>query len=278
MIVVISDVHLGYEKCNREGFESFVDTFLATEDISYLILLGDVLDFWRRNAENVMLENKDILRTVGALNLKRYYVVGNHDYNLLNSNNGLPFEFVKTLSLQSGGKKFRFIHGYQIESYPLIKFYEGISQVLCTAGDETGQIMSDIWDFYQRKIRGILSREEVYEPRLSNLSKEELEEIVKLIMRYPEEKPLYGCFTEKQIEDYRDFAHVSPDEILVYGHTHNPCVKSNEANAGSWVSGSRRPNSYLTIEGREVTVNYWESGSETAVDQVERGCEYAEVF
>lgn len=98
---------------------------------------------------------------------------------------------------------------------------------------------------------------DMYEPRLSNLSKEELDDIVELILRYPEEKPLYGNFTKQEIDEYRKFARVTPDEILVYGHTHNPSVKSNEANAGSWVSDSRRPNTYLTIENGKVNLNYW---------------------
>jgi len=49
MIIVISDVHLGDEKCNRESFQRFV-SFLAKQEIEHLVLLGDVLDFWRRSA------------------------------------------------------------------------------------------------------------------------------------------------------------------------------------------------------------------------------------
>jgi metallophosphoesterase superfamily enzyme len=60
MIAVISDVHLGYEKCNRESFIDFVNVFLGEEHIDHVVLLGDILDFWRRSAKNVVEENRDI--------------------------------------------------------------------------------------------------------------------------------------------------------------------------------------------------------------------------
>jgi len=278
MIVIISDIHLGYEKCNRDSFESFVTTYLLQEDIDYLILLGDIIDFWRRSAENVLRENKEILTQLSDLNAKKYYILGNHDYTLPQLTQ-LQFTFRKNLLLQSGQKKFRFIHGYQIEYASSLQFYEGLCTVLCTSGDETGQILSDAWNFYQLKIREIPFEEIINEPRLSNLSKEELGEIVELIMRYPEERPLYGKFTQQEIDEYRKRAGVGPDEFLVYGHTHNPCVKRNEANAGSWVSDSRRPNSYLTIEDGKVDLNYWESVySNAATEEAKGRCEYAEVF
>jgi len=75
-------------------------------------------------------------------------------------------------------------------------------------------------------------------------------------MKYPEEEPFHREFTEEQVVQYRETADLDPDEILVYGHTHNPSVKDNEANAGSWVSNSGS-NSFLTIVDGNVTLNYW---------------------
>ena len=70
MIVVISDVHLGYEKCNTENFKRFVD-FLGTQNIAHLVLLGDVLDFWRRSANNVVKENEEILNALASLDAEK---------------------------------------------------------------------------------------------------------------------------------------------------------------------------------------------------------------
>jgi UDP-2,3-diacylglucosamine pyrophosphatase LpxH len=256
MIAVISDVHLGYEKCNRESFIDFVNVFLGEEHIDHVVLLGDILDFWRRSARNVVKENRDILSALHDLDAQIHYVVGNHDYSLYNNDMGLPFQFTKDLVLQSGHRTFRFIHGYQIETYPLIHFYEGISSVLCTSGDGTGQVLSDVWEFYQKKIKSIISKEAVYEPRLENLTREELDYIVESILKYPEEKTMYGSFTQEEITDYEEATGIK-NEVLVYGHTHNPHVFLHEANPGSWVSDSRIPNTFLTIDEGEVTMNYW---------------------
>ena len=76
-------------------------------------------------------------------------------------------------------------------------------------------------------------------------------------MKYPEEEPLHREFTEEQIAHYRESTRLNPHEILMYGHSHNPSVKENEANAGSWVSGSGDSNSFLTIVDGKVTLNFW---------------------
>ena len=253
MIIVISDVHLGDEKCNRESFQRFV-SFLAKQEIEHLVLLGDVLDFWRRSANRVVQENREILDALAGLDAEKHYVVGNHDYALLFAQ-PFPFEFTKSLTLNSGHCKFRFIHGYQIEFCNVLRFYEGICEVLCTSGDRTGHIMSNVWDFYEQKMRRILTREG-YSECWKNLERKDLDAIVEYIMKYPEEEPLRREFTEEQIAHYRESTRLNPDEILVYGHSHNPSVKENEANAGSWVSGSCS-NSFLTIVDEKVTLNFW---------------------
>jgi len=45
MIVAISDIHLGYEKCNKRLFQRFIEEFLEQENIEQLGLLGDIVDF-----------------------------------------------------------------------------------------------------------------------------------------------------------------------------------------------------------------------------------------
>jgi predicted phosphodiesterase len=256
MIAVISDVHLGYEKCNKKDFIDFVKRFLGEQDIDHIILLGDILDFWRRSAKNVVEENKRVLHMLGDLGAQIHYVIGNHDYSVESLELDVPFLYTKDLVLRSGHRVFRFIHGYQIESHPLIHFYEGISSVLCTSGDGTGKILSDVWEFYQKKIKTIISKDAVYALRLENLSREELDNIVESILEYPEEKQEHRDFTEEEISNYKIAAGIK-DEVLVYGHTHNPHVYLFEANPGSWVSGSRNPNTFLTIDEGEVTMNYW---------------------
>ena len=162
MIIVVSDVHLGHERCNRDSFTDFV-RYLTEKDFDYLVLLGDVIDFWRRDPNNVLSENKDILNELAEINAKKYYVLGNHDYTLPGiKGQNLEFTFRKTLSLESGHKTFKFIHGYQIEFRPILWLYQGICRILCTSGDSTGKILNDVWDFYQGKIRNVTCRKDVY--------------------------------------------------------------------------------------------------------------------
>jgi len=254
MIVIISDIHLGYEKCNTENFKRFID-FLTTQEIDHLVLLGDILDFWRRSANNVVKENEEILDTLANIDAEKHYVVGNHDYALLYTQ-GLPFEFTKTLTLTSGNKQFRFIHGYQIEFQSVLEFYEGICEVLCTSGDGTGEILSDVWDFYEQKLRKILKKEG-YSECWRYMNRGELDRIVKYVLKYPEEEPLHREFTAEQITQYRETAGLDPEEVLVYGHTHSPCVKKTEANAGCWISDCNYLDSFLVINGGRVFLNSW---------------------
>jgi UDP-2,3-diacylglucosamine pyrophosphatase LpxH len=44
MILVLSDVHLGYARCNKKVSSIFLDTY-EKGNIDHLILLGDFFDF-----------------------------------------------------------------------------------------------------------------------------------------------------------------------------------------------------------------------------------------
>ncbi|MEM3430712.1 MAG: metallophosphoesterase, partial [Candidatus Bathyarchaeia archaeon] len=139
MIVVVSDVHLGYRNSNRQLFLKFLEDIckpLGSDD--HLILLGDILDFWRRNNVLVAVENEIIFKTLESLNSKIHYIVGNHDYTLITLK--LPenqyFNVSKTLRLKDGGTIYNFIHGYQLEALALlepltIEEYESICVSLC---------------------------------------------------------------------------------------------------------------------------------------------------
>ena len=84
MIIAVSDVHLGYDKCNLNDFLRFLNE-CDSAGIDHLILLGDILDFWRKNNAEVVTEKKnaEILAKLAKLNVKNiHYVVGNHDYYL----------------------------------------------------------------------------------------------------------------------------------------------------------------------------------------------------
>lgn len=345
MIVVISDVHLGLEECNKKSFEKFIDNVLASKDIEYLVLLGDILDFWRTFPEGVLLENVDILYKLNRLNTKKYYIIGNHDYSLCNmKSRNEPFEFTKDLVLESGGKKFRFIHGHQIEYADWLYFYEKLSLELCTSGPEMTQIQSDTWDFYQKVKsftkqgiwRPLLQKGAVYTEKLRNLedlSDEHLRRVAESLVTPLKERKRSGAKSKKRKEGLKpeeqlrkiaeslvtplkerkgslysknlfgkkskdESGRLKPDEFLgkivtsilappknrkkssprgkelmgkerviaqksvglnhdeflVYGHTHEPFVRKDVANAGSWVSDADKQNTYLIIKDGKVNL------------------------
>src|SRR5206468_5531512 len=101
MIIVVSDVHLGYDKSDRDNFNSFIDSELVKLNKNdHLVLLGDILDFWRENCIDATVEyqtdssagtitptNKEGLIIKKLYNLQEqtqvHYIIGNHDYSIL---------------------------------------------------------------------------------------------------------------------------------------------------------------------------------------------------
>lgn len=272
MIVAVSDIHLGYEKSNKNDFKVFITDFLEKENVEHLVLLGDILDFWRRHNEGVLFENNEILNMLGNLKMKKHYVVGNHDFSPSPSSRykNLQFEFANSLVLESGQKTFKFIHGFQIEFANILPLYERLCQQLSGSGDRIGKILNNIWASYEklRKFFKKSSRDQTYD--LGSLNNKDLKEIVEFISKSPEErKPLekgkMSYLFRKElmnnpglVAEYDESIDLKPGEILVYGHTHNPVLKEFEINTGSWVQGGYRSNSYVIIDEGKAELKYWE--------------------
>ena len=85
-VVVTSDHHLGYAEADKRAFNAFLDYLGEEGDVTHLVLLGDVVDMWRRDASGVFLENHDTVAKILSLKSKGvqiFYVAGNHDYHVL---------------------------------------------------------------------------------------------------------------------------------------------------------------------------------------------------
>ena len=117
-VVVTSDHHLGYAGADKRAFNAFLDYIGEEGDVTHLVLLGDVVDMWRRDASGVFLENDDTVQKILALKsrLKVYYVAGNHDYHVLQLQNYFYiFEFRENPTLKDGQVTYRFLHGYEFD-------------------------------------------------------------------------------------------------------------------------------------------------------------------
>ncbi len=262
--IAISDVHLGAEDSNRDSFIQFIDNI--GDDVEHLVLLGDILEFWRKDPVRVLLENTDIIQKLMNLDpeINVSYIVGNHDFHLIRfpqSCVGTRFGLKRDLSLEYGGTRYRFIHGYQLENkkFGTLKAYETFADALCMAGDDVGDAADKIW----KKIGvresildmvgnlfgvGTPSSDTVPKATLSWI-KERIDEI----MLGPE---------EKDMEQYEKYAlellnKEYSGEFLIYGHSHEPYVKTekNLANTGSWMKGS---SDYLVIDEHGVTLESYD--------------------
>lgn len=268
MIIAISDLHLGFlDDCgNRMKKQDALLKFLElceTSRISDLVLVGDVLDFWRRtNCEIFSLpikyykepdklknyldaeksgvpvrdpvmakvfRNQKILRKLATMPVKVHYVIGNHDYSLLKfheqKENFLPFRISKTLRLTDSGKNYFFTHGYEMD---------------VLANDELKWSV----EMYEKICEKFCYMDDISGAVAScgfDLTVE-LGKILDTLKNCPEKRDKGSTdgttFTDLFAQSQAAFLMLGmhPEDCLVYGHTHYPYINAEGtvANTGSW--------------------------------------------
>ncbi|MBP7070711.1 MAG: metallophosphoesterase family protein [Methanothrix sp.] len=248
MIVVVSDVHLGSDvgrKCRGTGkasddldldplFQTFVGhigkEYLHTKE-DRLIFLGDIFDFWRKDAAAVLIENQEIISKIRDISKKSIinYIVGNHDYSIRKmwrggGPNSIFSSMDRSLDLEINGESFTFIHGHQLEvlANPFNKsekLYNSIAAALCDSAGATGSTASAIWSAIDpnKQLDYMKSMKKINSERLHG-------------------KHRARDTVEKLAESRSRSIYVGGDGWLVYGHTHRGYVdeRSKTANTGSW--------------------------------------------
>jgi UDP-2,3-diacylglucosamine pyrophosphatase LpxH len=162
MIIAVADLHLGSHLANKSGFTKFIHEFLEPnqDDISRIVLLGDILDLWRNTNSQVILQNLDVLAELGRLDMKKNYLVGNHDYVIFNllsqspsiippESMGVLDQVSETLELKHDSLRLKFIHGHQVDYWSALEFYEIFSQAMCFV-DTDDPDLSDVWNIIHR--------------------------------------------------------------------------------------------------------------------------------
>jgi len=248
MIIAVSDIHIGYDKSNKDDFLRFLDE-MKGEQIEHFVMVGDVFDFWRRNSIKTLLENEDVYTKITELNAENiYYIVGNHDFYVKEwyekFKDSYPFHVSKDLRLEDAGNRFYFTHGYEMEvlvNYELnLETYEQFAYNMCWNSDEKGSLLSKIWDTFRT-----ISKEEVDELKLKPSKRKEL-------------KNLYYFATSPA---RYIFLGIYPDEALIFGHTHMPFIDKEQkvANTGSWVDelAEKVQNSYVEIVDGEMELKFF---------------------
>ena len=238
-VVVTSDHHLGYANADKTAFNAFLDNLSQESDVTHMVLLGDVVDMWRRDASGVFLENHDTVAKI--LNLKSkgvqvFYVAGNHDYHVLDLHNpAYPLEFTNELNLTDGPFNYRFVHGYQFDPEQKMPFMAFLCRVM---SDQGGALESHLWTDFN-SLNNIFSK---IEP---SFVKADLAAITERLQRRPEDR-LKGSLNKINLTACNA---VKPGEVLIFGHTHVPFVNKaeNVANTGSWVKDAAIHNTYVEL-------------------------------
>ena len=273
MIVVVSDVHLGYDQSDQNSFNNFIDSELTKLNMNdHLVLLGDVLDFWRKNCVDATVEyetdtSKSIVKSTnneGIIMKKLYelqkktkvnYIIGNHDYSILyfskradNPSFHFPFPVSRNLhlSVEGSDKKFFFIHGYEFEvlaNFPFltIEEYEKICQHLCDVRETTiGRIESTLWSALHLQFASKKVEEHITIAQSLRKPPEQRWNIHTDTTIPPKEAVPPLLQPRNKIEELAMsplarsiFIGGETDEAIIFGHTHSPFITRDKTVANS---------------------------------------------
>lgn len=266
MIVVVSDVHLAERddpqtKKDDAKFLEFLDHISANqlEEGGELVLLGDIIDLWRRDFVNAMMESEPVITKLMEMKekVRIHYLAGNHDFHMLNMSGILgdnyPFKVLRELHLTESGKKFFFIHGYQLEVlanpyYKSMSAYETFAEGLCLAGDDTGDAADKLWESYERS-------QAAYK-ELKRLP-ESIKGAIDSMFKTPDERMKNARTIVDRIAVSRArslYLGMERDETLVFGHTHMPFpeVENGAINTGSWNKKPCTEYKYMEIKNGQI--------------------------
>lgn len=253
MIVAVSDIHLGHEKSDSKAFNSFVESRLKNlgrED--HLVLLGDILELWREKNLDSVANNQEILQKLYELTKQTnvYYIYGNHDFTISSLSRkvkNFPFAISHDLRLELNGRKYYFLHGYELEVYsklePLtLDDYEKLCIGLCDRTEKYfGSFLSVLWDISQ--ISNVMK--DFYHTITRPASKRDLENYIDRFA---------NSFISKSM-----FLGVKEDEFFIFGHTHIPNLdESNKwGNTGSWITSERQYDTFIEINENEIVLYHY---------------------
>ena len=251
-----------------DDFKNFLEYILTKRnDIQSIILLGNLVDMWRRDTSGIFLEFSwmvnQLLNIRNSKRIEVYIVTGNHDYHLLKlHDSSYQFKFYPMLpnflSLSTAvtsknttiplskdnNNRYIFKHGWEFDSaqHPIIMDW------MChNMSSDNGHIESNIYNILQT-LRGRLDVE------LRDLIDfhDQRGGYVKNLLLPPEER------LESFISDVEKKAYstVNDDQVLVFGHTHRPFISSDHklVNCGSWVKDAKINNTFVEIDGDDINI------------------------
>ena len=209
--LLISDLHIGFKYSRAED----ILTILESEKYDRLILVGDIFDisnlmrrpYWDEHHTAV---TKKILKL--AKKLEVIYVIGNHDYPLMelveHTNKLAGISISREYTYESGGKTIRCIHGDQFDS--VSKNWQIVGDALYNMGLRLNNV-----------IHAVRSQFGYTKWSFSKWCKDKVKTLISAAFSI--EDKLYA---------------IEGVDAVVYGHTHMPYIKEGDitlVNTGTFV-------------------------------------------
>ena len=160
-VIVVADTHFGLKKknqvCDPAAFSSFLnfvkflekggkteislgvwgssEKSLAIHPPETIIFLGDMLELWDASSKSIDASTRYIVQQLFELNCRKIYVLGNHDYDLLEISGDYPFGSSKITitseeaTVTKGEKNYLFLHGQQFDSLFALPTWQFMSPI-----------------------------------------------------------------------------------------------------------------------------------------------------
>jgi UDP-2,3-diacylglucosamine pyrophosphatase LpxH len=249
--ILVSDLHLGYGKCNVSAFTDFLEDCISngsSKEYSFFIL-GDLWDLWRKHDIIYSRESNDVLSLINQFKIV-YYLPGNHDHITLDAAQTYPdfncYNIRRYFRIKSGEKNFFLVHGHELEVLSkLISLnpseYDKISDELCRMNDTEGNIASYLHEMYHKLFKQ-------GQPQITDfLQTAEQRQGMDAIDKFAKSKakyPLLGM----QLND-----------ILIFGHTHRPYIdiENSVVNTGAWTADMLIPKWFEEEYGQDKACSGW---------------------
>jgi UDP-2,3-diacylglucosamine pyrophosphatase LpxH len=257
-IFVISDLHMGdggardnFPLGDREKQLSVFLDYVASRQ-GELIILGDLFEFWQMNLSKTVMTHRPLLDRLAKMNAT--YVVGNHDADL-DGFVGTGFlahplfqRMCRPFERQIGGKRFKFMHGHEVD--PINKGDEpGKGRICCiVAGMFEDGNKSPVYpngtyveDDLEKIGDSLLGPWTAFVSRISRFFR-----LGGLGLAAEHLTPAQNADRARGMLDlYRRDKETNGYDVLVAGHTHQPGRVGNwYFNSGTW---ARNANSFVEI-------------------------------
>ena len=138
--LILTDAHIGYKDVN---LPEMYDKIKEQHTFQKVITLGDMIDLWRTNIDDVLIEQEDNIK---FLKSKCINIFGNHDYIMPNITN---IKYFEKYDLEG----YTFIHGHQFEAmtselpYTSQEDYEKICNRMCYCSKSISNVLTKVYNF-----------------------------------------------------------------------------------------------------------------------------------